>query len=81
MKKVKMFTSPTCGYCEMAKEWLKEKKIEFEEVDVAKDQEAAKEMVKESGQMGVPVIIIREGKDKKVIVGFDQGKLSESLGK
>lgn len=75
--KVKIFTSPTCGYCEMAKDWMKEKKIDFTEVDVAKDHQAAQELVKESGQMGVPVIIIGEGEDKKVIVGFDQGKLEE----
>ena len=79
MPKVKIFTSPTCGYCEMAKSWMKEKKIEFTEIDVAKDQDAAKELVKESGQMGVPVIIIGEGEDKKVIVGFDQGKLENLL--
>ena len=77
MQKVIIYTSPTCGYCEMAKDWMKEKKIEFTEIDVAKDQNAAKELVKESGQMGVPVIIIGKGKDKKVIVGFDQGKLEE----
>lgn len=79
MKKVKIYTSPTCGYCEMAKEWFKEKGIEYEEIDVAKDQNAAQEMVKESGQMGVPVIIVGENEDKKVIVGFDQGKLEEIL--
>jgi glutaredoxin-like YruB-family protein len=79
MKKVKIFTSPTCSYCEMAKDWLKDKGIEYIEVDVAKDQKAAEELVKESGQMGVPVIIIGEGEDKRVIVGFDQGKLEEAL--
>lgn len=79
MKKIKIYTSSTCGYCEMAKDWFKEKKIKFKELDVAKDQNAAKELVKESGQMGVPVITIGEGKDKKVIVGFDQGKLEEAL--
>jgi len=77
--KVKMFTSPTCGYCEMAKGWLKEKKVEFKEVDVANDPQAAEDLVKESGQMGVPVIIIGEGKNKKIIIGFDQGKLEEII--
>ncbi len=79
MKKVKIYTSPTCGYCEMAKDYFKEKKIKFEELDVAKDPKAAEDLVKESGQMGVPVITIGEGEDKKVIVGFDQGKLEEYL--
>lgn len=77
--KIKIYTSPICGYCEMAKDWFKEKKLKFEEVDVAKDPSAAEELVKESGQMGVPVIIMGEGEDKKVIVGFDQGKLEEAL--
>jgi glutaredoxin len=63
----------------MAKDWLKEKKIKFKEFDVAKNPKAAEELVKESGQMGVPVIIIGEGKDKKVLVGFDQGKLENLL--
>lgn len=80
MKKVKIYTSPACSYCEMAKDWLKEKKISFEEIDVAKNQKAAEDLVKFSGQIGVPVIIMGEGKDKKVIVGFDQGKLEELLG-
>lgn len=78
--KVKIYTSPTCGYCEMAKDYFKKNKIKFEELDVAKDQKAAEELVKESGQMGVPVITIGEGKDKQIIVGFDQGKLEELLG-
>ncbi|MBU2595817.1 glutaredoxin family protein [Patescibacteria group bacterium] len=79
MQKVKIYTSPTCAYCEMAKDWFKEKKIKYKEVDVAKDPSAAAELIKESGQMGVPVIILGLGKDKKVITGFDQGKLEELL--
>jgi glutaredoxin len=63
----------------MAKDYFKEKKIDFEEIDVAKDEHAAEELVRVSGQMGVPVIVIGEGEDKKVIVGFDQGKLEEFL--
>lgn len=77
--KVKIYISPSCGYCEMAKDWMKENKIEYEEINVAQDQKKAQEMVKESGQMGVPVIIIGKGQNKKVIVGFDQGKLEELL--
>jgi len=79
MLKVKIYTSPTCGYCDMAKDWMKEKKIEYEEVDVAKDPKAGQELVKISGQMGVPVIIIEKGEKKSIIVGFDQGKLEEIL--
>lgn len=79
MKKVKIYTTPTCGYCDMAKDWFEEKKIEYEEIDVAKDPKAGEEMVKISGQMGVPVIVVTENKDKEVIIGFDQGKLEELL--
>jgi glutaredoxin len=63
----------------MAKSWMKEKKIEFEEIDVAKDPKAGQELVKISGQMGVPVIIVENDGEKSVIVGFDQGKLEELL--
>jgi len=79
LKKVKIYTSPTCGYCNMAKDWMDEKKINYIEIDVAKDPAAAQELVKESGQMGVPVIVVGEGDEKKVVVGFDQGKLEELL--
>lgn len=63
----------------MAKEWLNEKRIKYKEIDVAKDTKAGEELVRESGQMGVPVIIIGEGDKKQVIVGFDQGRLEELL--
>ena len=79
MKKIIIYTSPSCGYCNIAKDWFKEKKVDFEEINVAKDPQKAEEMVKESGQMGVPVIIVGEGKDKEVIIGFDQGKLEDLL--
>lgn len=63
----------------MAKDWMNEKKIEYMEIDVAKNPKAAEELIKESGQMGVPVIVIGEGDEKKIVVGFDQGKLEELL--
>jgi glutaredoxin len=59
----------------MVKDFLREHKIEFEDVNVGEDQEAAKEMVKKSSQMGVPVIDI----DGKIVVGFDKEKLKEAL--
>lgn len=76
MAKVTIYTTPTCPYCVMAKEFFKEKKVEFEEVNVAADQEKAKEMVEKSGQMSVPVITI----DDEVIVGFDKEKVEKALG-
>jgi glutaredoxin len=59
----------------MVKDFLREHKIEFEDVNVGEDQEAAKEMVKKSSQMGVPVIDI----DGKIVVRFDKEKLKEAL--
>lgn len=76
MKKVKIFTTPTCTYCNQAKEFFKENKIKFEAVDVSKDRNAAKEMIEISGQRGVPIILI-EG--HKPIIGFDQEALEEAL--
>ena len=75
MVKVKIYSTPTCPYCQMAKAFFKEKKIKFEDIDVSKDEKAAKEAVEKSGQMGVPVIDI----DGKILVGFDQEKVEEAL--
>lgn len=75
MKKVKVYSTPTCPYCNMAKEYLKEKGIEFEDIDVSVNQDAAKEMVEKSGQMGVPVIEI----DNKIIVGFNRPEIDKLL--
>jgi glutaredoxin 3 len=75
MKKVRLFTTPVCAYCITLKSFLKEKGIEFEEIDVSSDEKAADEMVERSGQMGVPVLDI-EG---EIIVGFDKEKILKSL--
>ena len=53
--KVKVYSTQNCPYCHMLKDFLKDKKIDFEDIDVSKDQEAAQEMINKSGQMGVPV--------------------------
>ncbi len=76
MKNVKIYTTPTCVYCKMSKEFFKEHNIQYEEKNVATDAVARDEMVQKSGQLGVPVIVI----DGNIIVGFDQPKLSELLG-
>lgn len=76
MKKVKIFTTPTCVYCNNAKEFFKENNIKFTAVDVSKDKNATKDMIELSGQRGVPVILI-EG--HKPIVGFDQEELEKVL--
>lgn len=75
--KVKVYTTPTCPYCKMTKEFLKEKGVDFEELDVAGDDDARKEMVQKSGQMGVPVVQIKD----ELIVGFDKDAIEEALKK
>jgi len=72
---VKVYTTPTCPYCTMAKKFLKENGIEFIEKNVASDHAAAVEMVEKSGQMGVPVLDI----DGEIIVGFDREAIKRAL--
>ncbi len=74
--RVILFTTPSCSYCRTAKKYLRQRGIRFKDVDVSKDQRAAKDMVRKSGQQGVPVIDI----GGKVIVGFDRPKIDKYLG-
>lgn len=74
-KKITIYSTPTCPYCKMAKEYLDEIKVEYSDHDVSTDTAAAEEMIKKSGQMGVPVIDI----DGKIIVGFDKQELDATL--
>lgn len=76
MKKVTIYSTPTCHFCHAAKEFFKENSIEFTDHDVSTDAEKRNEMVQKSGQMGVPVIFI----DDQMIVGFDEVKLKSLLG-
>ncbi|MGE5279941.1 MAG: glutaredoxin family protein [Deltaproteobacteria bacterium] len=76
MAQVKVFSTPTCPYCIKVKDYLKEKGVAFTAVDVAGDRAALEEMMRVSGQMGVPVILV----DNDVIVGFDRERLNEKLG-
>lgn len=76
MAQVKIYTTPSCVYCKMTKEFFGQNNIQYEEKNVATDVQARDEMVAKSGQMGVPVIEV----DGKIIVGFDQPKLKEALG-
>lgn len=75
-KKVTVYSTPTCPYCARAKQFLRDNHVVFEEIDVADDQEKAEEMIKKSGQMGVPVVDI----DGEIIVGFDKEKIKQVLG-
>jgi len=75
-KKVKVYSTPTCPFCVRVKQFLKESMVSFEDIDVSVNNEAAQEMIKMSGQMGVPVIDI-EG---ELIIGFDKEKIKKALG-
>ena len=75
MSNVTVYSTPTCPWCSKAKDFLKENKVPFEEVNVAADHKAAQDMIEKSGQMGVPVIDI----DGTVIVGFDKNAMKKAL--
>ena len=74
--KVTIYSTPTCVYCRLAKQFFKENNVKYAEYDVANDHAKAEEMIERSGQMGVPVIEI----DGKIIVGFDKPSIKQALG-
>ena len=76
MKNVTIYSTPSCHFCHMAKDYFNENKIAYTEYNVASDLDKRKEMIEKSGQMGVPVIII----DDQLTVGFNQPKIAEMLG-
>jgi glutaredoxin 3 len=73
--KVIMFSTPTCSYCNTAKRYFRENNIRFTDVDVSRDQKAAIDMQKKTGQTGVPVILI----NNRPIIGFDKSKIDKLL--
>lgn len=78
---IKVYATTTCPYCIMVADWLKSKKIAFEKILVDQDQKAAMDMVKKTGQMGVPVTEIQyPDRNPEYIIGFDQQQLSYMLG-
>lgn len=70
-----VYTTPTWPYCDTVKEFLSQKGVNYEELDVADNEEARREMLEKTGRMAVPTIII----DGEVIVGFDREKIEEHL--
>lgn len=72
---VKIYTTPTCPYCKMTEEFLKENNIKFEDIDVSSNPDAVQEMMEKTGQLGVPAIEI----DENIITGFNKDKLKELL--
>ncbi len=75
MKHIVIYTTPTCVYCKMAKDFFKEHQIAYEEKDVSLDSAAREKMIEISGQLGVPVIDI-EG---EIIVGFNKERIAKIL--
>ena len=75
MTDVTVYSTPTCPFCIKLKAWLKDKGVGFEDIDVSQDQAKAQEMIRKSGQMGVPQIEI----GGKIIVGFDPDAIEAEL--
>ena len=72
---VKIYTTNTCPYCKMAKDFLKKEGVKYEEINVETDKKAASEMVAKSNQMGVPVLDI----NGNIVVGFDKPAIEKAL--
>ncbi len=70
-----MYSTPTCTYCRLAKDYLRQQKIQFTEYNVASDKRRAEEMTRKSGQMGVPVLDI----NGRILVGFDKSQIERAL--
>lgn len=76
MQEVKIYTTPTCPYCERLKSFLEEKNIGYTEFDLSQDAQKRQEIIEKTGQMGVPVTQIGE----EFVIGFDPNKISQVLG-
>ena len=76
MKPVTIYTTPTCHFCKLAKEFFAEKNVQYTAYDVSTDAEKRDEMINMTGQLGVPVIVIGED----IMVGFDREKVAGKLG-
>jgi glutaredoxin-like YruB-family protein len=75
-KRVIVFSTPTCTHCNSAKRYLRERGVRFRDVDVSRDPVAARDMVKRSGQQGVPVLEI----NGRIVVGFNRAEVDRLLG-
>lgn len=74
-REVTVYTTPTCSYCQLTKRYLQSQGVQYREVDVSADEDAAKDLVLRTGQFGVPVIDV--GGD--LVIGFDRRRLEELL--
>ncbi|HWB33877.1 MAG TPA: glutaredoxin family protein [Candidatus Paceibacterota bacterium] len=75
-KNVTIYSTPTCHFCQMAKEFFAEKGVKYTAYDVASDAQKRAEMVELTGQLGVPVIVI----DGDIMIGFSRDRLAQKLG-
>jgi glutaredoxin-like YruB-family protein len=75
MKDITVYGTTWCGFCHQLKNWLKEQNLEFKEVDIEADPEAAKQVIEATKQMGVPVTKIGD----QYVIGFDRPKLEAAL--
>ena len=73
--RIKIYSTNSCPYCDMLKDFLRKNNIKFEDIDVSQNQKAAKEMIEKSGQTGVPVTDI----DGKIVIGFDKSRIEKLL--
>jgi len=71
-----VYSTPSCPYCSMAKDFLRSKNVPFDDIDVSRNQQAAMEMIRKSGQSGVPVIDF----NGEIIIGFDRSRLERLTG-
>jgi len=76
MQPVTVYSTPTCPFCDMVKEFLREHNVNFQDFDVAGNQEKLREMISKTGQTAVPVIDI----GGKIIIGFNEAELLRALG-
>ncbi|KKU10898.1 MAG: Glutaredoxin-like protein, YruB-family [Parcubacteria group bacterium GW2011_GWB1_46_8] len=72
---VKVYSTPVCPYCQMAKDFLKKNNIAYQEIDVSKNEQSFQEMVQRSGQMGVPVLDVKG----TIVVGFNRRAIAQLL--
>lgn len=72
---IKIYTTPTCAYCKMAKAYFKSQNWPYEELDVSENADNRQEMIKMTGQMGVPTIVIND----KIIVGFNKNAIDQAM--
>lgn len=75
MNNIIVYSTKTCPYCVMVKEYLKSKKIDFQDVDVSYDVTGAMEMIKKSGQQGVPVVDV----NGNIVIGFNRAQIDSYL--